>query len=51
MIECCGNCSHYQAPPDTWKGRPDIGACLDVLKDYVHEGAHCRDWQAIEEEA
>ena len=49
MIECCGNCSHYQAPPDTWKGRPDIGYCK-LYKEEANENGKCSDWAQLSED-
>ena len=50
MRKECGNCDHYHAPPDTWKGRPDIGACPDIMRDNVNEKDCCADWKEIIEE-
>ena len=46
MLKKCGNCRHYIFPPETSRGRNDLGACPDIMRDNVNEGDCCGDWKA-----
>lgn len=39
----CGTCSHYQAPPENFRGRADIGYC-EIMADGVNDRDRCESW-------